>query len=489
MGVHVKRVQVVFVAVVAASVVSSAAAAFANVGLTQVSSDPFTNSTSAHRTQVEPDTFAWGSTIVSAFQSGRFSDGGSSDIGWATSQNSGSTWTRGFLPGVTKFQGSGPYDRVSDPSVAYDASHNTWLVSSLPLLESPSVHGAAVLASRSSDGGLTWAAPATVATGADLDKNWTACDNTSTSPYYGRCYTEWDDHGNGNLIQMSTSSDGGGTWSSPVATSNRATGLGGQPVVQPNGTVVVPIDNANETGVLAFRSTDGGATWSPTVTVAPIVDHAVAGNLRSGPLVSAELDGAGRIYVVWQDCRFQRGCKANDIVMSSSSDGITWSSVARVPLDGTSGKVDHFLPGLGVDTATSGTGARLGLTYHFYPSAQCTTSTCQLKVGYVSSADGGAHWTAPTQLAGPMTLTWLASTTQGYMVGDYISTSFSAGTAHPVFAMANAPIGGIYDEAMYSPASGLTALTGSFVTTSSGDHPVAGAASDHASPNAPLTHR
>jgi len=488
MGVHVKRAQAIFAAGLA-SVVLSATAAIANVGLTQVSFDPFTNSTSAHRTQVEPDTFAFGSTIVSAFQSGRFFDGGSSDIGWATSQNGGSTWVRGFLPGVTKFQGLGTYDRVSDPSVAYDDAHKVWLVSSLPLLESPSLHGAAVLASRSTDAGLTWAAPVTVATGSDLDKNWTACDNTPTSPYYGRCYTEWDDHGNGNLIQMSTSTDGGATWSTPAATANRATGLGGQPVVQPNGTVVVPIDNANETGVLAFRSTDGGTSWSQTVTVASVVDHIVAGNLRSGPLVSAELDRAGRIYVVWQDCRFQRGCTANDIVMSTSTDGVSWSPVARVPIDGTNGKVDHFIPGLGVDTATSGTSARLGLTYNFYPSSRCTTSTCQLKVGYVSSADGGAHWSAPIQLAGPMSLTSLASTTQGYMVGDYISTSFSAGTAHPVIAVASPPSGGVYDEAMYSPTGGLTAPTGSFVMTSSGDHPVAAAASDHASPNSPLTRR
>src|SRR5215813_12123968 len=96
-------------------------AAEANVTLTQVSSDPFTNSTSQHATQVEPDTFSNGPTIVSAFQSGRFTDGGSSDIGFATSTDGGTTWTHGFLPGVTKVSSpvvpTGPFDRVSDPSV------------------------------------------------------------------------------------------------------------------------------------------------------------------------------------------------------------------------------------------------------------------------------------------------------------------------------------------------------------------------------------
>src|ERR671934_1755350 len=69
----------------------------ASVPLVKLSSDPFTNTSSQHATEVEPDTFAFGSTIVSAFQSGRFSNGGSSDVGFATSTNSGSSWTNGFL--------------------------------------------------------------------------------------------------------------------------------------------------------------------------------------------------------------------------------------------------------------------------------------------------------------------------------------------------------------------------------------------------------
>jgi hypothetical protein len=36
----------------------------------------------------------------------------------------------GFLPGITKVAG-GPYDVASDPSVAYDAAHRVWLISSL----------------------------------------------------------------------------------------------------------------------------------------------------------------------------------------------------------------------------------------------------------------------------------------------------------------------------------------------------------------------
>jgi hypothetical protein len=452
-------------AAAATAVAISAAPVLANLSLTQISSDPFTNGTSQHATQVEPDTLSNGSTIVSVFQSGRFTDGGASDIGFATSTNGGATWTHGFLPGITNVSSpivpSGPFDRVSDPSVAFDARHNVWLASSLPL---SGTNGAGVIVSRSADGGLTWGNPVTVNADSGTDKNWTACDSTPTSPFYGNCYTEWDNNAQGNLIQMSTSSDGGLTWGPKRTTATGEAGIGGQPLVQPNGTVIVPIDNANETAVGAFRSTNGGASWTDVTTIALIHSHTVAGNLRSGPLPTAEIDGAGTVFVAWQDSRFRRAGKSNDIVYSTSSDGVTWSAITRVPIDATNSGRDHFIPGLAVDTATSGGAAHLVLTYYFYPVASCSQSTCQLDVGTISSVNGGSTWGTATMVTGPMTVTWLASTTQGFMVGDYISTSFNtSGTAHGVFAVATAPSGGVFNEAMFTTVSGVASAAGSLV--------------------------
>jgi hypothetical protein len=71
------------------------------VALTMVSQDPYTNAASQHQTEVEPDTFAFGNTIVSAFQVGRVFGGGAANIGWATSTNGGQSWTNGFLPATT----------------------------------------------------------------------------------------------------------------------------------------------------------------------------------------------------------------------------------------------------------------------------------------------------------------------------------------------------------------------------------------------------
>jgi hypothetical protein len=451
--------------VTVAALALGVAPALANVALTQVSSDPFTNSTSEHATQVEPDTLSNGSTTVSAFQSGRFTDGGASDIGFATSSDGGATWTHGFLPGITKVSSpivpAGPFDRVSDPSVAFDARHGVWMISSLPLL---GTNGAGVIVSRSTNGGATWSSPVTVNADSGTDKSWTACDDTASSPFFGNCYTEWDNNAQGNLIQMSTSTDGGLTWGPKMATASGQAGIGGQPLVQPTGTVIVPIDNANETAVGAFRSTNGGASWTDVTTIATIRSHTEAGNLRSGPLPTAEIDGAGRVFVAWGDSRFRRRGAANDIVFSSSSDGITWSAVTRVPIDGTASGVDHFIPGLAVDRTTSGGTAHLALTYYFYPVSNCSQSTCQLDVGEISSANGGASWGTAAQVTGPMTVTWLASTTQGFMVGDYISTSFNAaGVAHGVVAVATAPANGVFNEAMFTQASGFTAAGGAQV--------------------------
>lgn len=474
----------------------------ASVNLNQISADPFTNATSQHATEVEPDTFSFGSTIVAAFQSGRFFDGGASDIGFATSTDGGATWYSGSLPGITKIEGTGPYDRVSDPAVAYDARHGVWLIASLAIV---GTRGAAVLVSISANEGLAWQNPVTVAATSTnfFDKEWIACDNSETSPFYGNCYIEYDDAAAGNRLHMSTSTNGGITWTE--ASVPAISVIGGQPVTLPNGRVVVPMDNGVESAVIAVRSDNGGVSYSAAVTIGAISDHAVAGGLRTSPLPSAEVDGAGTIYVVWQDCRFRSGCASNDIVMSTSTDGVSWSPVVRIPIDPVVSGVDHFIPGIAADSASRGGVGSLGIanrgvavnyfpraaghvavTYYYYPAAQCSFSTCQLNVGLVVTADGGQTWAVSAPLnPTPMHLADLASTNQGRMVGDYISTSFSGGRVFGVFAMANPPIGGVFDEGMYTLAGAL--FTPGRLVLSRPEQPVPNAVSDHPLPLRPVT--
>jgi len=446
---HVKR------AVLAAALAATAAlvlsvAAGATIPVLKIATDPFVNSTSQHKTVVEPDSFFFGSTGVAAAQSGRFTDGGASGIVFARSIDNGASYTSGTLPGITVFQG-GPFARVSDPSVAHDRAHGVWMVSSLGL--NASITGTAVIVNRSTNGGATWGNPVTVrsaAAGQDFDKNWTVCDNTTSSPFFGRCYTVWDDFGNGNKLMIAFSTDGGLNWTLS-ATPNVGV-IGGQPVVQPNGNVVVPLDNSSETALGFTISTNGGVSFGNAFTITSITAKTDPGGIRSGPLPSAEVAGDGRIFVVWEDCRFRANCSTNDLVFVTSLNGTTWSAVQRIPIDPTSSVVDHFLPGVGVDRNTSGSTTKVAVTFYFYPNVNCTFSTCQLHVGFISSSDAGATFGPLIDVAGPMALSSLPNTTQGRMVGDYISTSFNGSfQARGYFIIANPPTGGGTDCATATP--------------------------------------
>jgi hypothetical protein len=367
------------------------------------------------------------------------------------------TWVAGTLPGTTRVIAPGSaFDSVSDPVVAYDAAHATWLITSAAV-SFTSDFAPGPLVSRSADG-LRWSDPVAVAAPENkLDKPWSVCDNTATSPYFGHCYVAWDEAGLNGVVHTSVSVDGGVTWSAPRDPPG-VTGIGAQPVVQPNGTVVVTVAGFDFENVSAFHSTDGGATWSAAVAVALILAHAEP-QLRSPPFPSAQADAGGRAYVVWQDCRFRARCAANDLVLSTSADGVAWSAPARIPLDAANGAVDHFIPGLAVDPSTSGAAAQLGVTYYTYADASCSGG-CALFASFAGSRDGGATWTAPVTLIGPMQTAWLARSPDGAMVGDYIASVFSLHRPVAVFAAALAPAGSILNESLYASEPGGLSLQG-----------------------------
>ena len=454
--------------------------ASAQNGPVRISVDTLTNSDSTHRTEVEPHMFSWGTTMVSAFHVARRPGSvgwGSGDIGFSTSTDGGKTWQYGLLPGLTKNYKNGSYGAAADPSVAYDAKHGVWLISTLPLAGLNGNNGLIgdVAVSRSADG-LHWSNPVLIDKTHLDDKNWTVCDNTSTSPFYGNCYTEWDQaFGTGDVL-MSVSKDGGQTWGPGLASSDHAGGLGGEPVVQPNGTVIVPFEGG---GIDVFSSTNGGTSWGRSQAIASINSHSDAAGIRNPNLPSATIDGGGTVYVVWDDCRFRAGCSANDIVVSTSSNGTTWSPVTRIPIDPTTSAVDHFIPGIGADPTTSGANAHLALVYYYYTNTNCSLSTCQLNVGFTTSVDGGATWTAGAKLGGPMSVSWLPVSDNGPMLADYIGVSYVNGNPFGVFPGALPPSGSTLNEAMYTTRNPLPVSYDAPRFSSANDRPVANAHSDH----------
>lgn len=396
-----------------------------------IARDPY-RGPAQHATIAEPDTFAWGSTVVATFQVGRFRDGGAVNIGWATSRDGGRTWRYGLLPSLTlASRPAGRWARASDPVIAYDAAHGVWLIASLALTAGGA---SAVVVSRSPDG-LAWSAPVTVMEApwrqnTLLDKEWIVCDNGTASPHRGSCYVTYSDFRTLRL-EFQASRDGGLTWSGQVAApdnAGRASIVGRyapapQPVVRPNGDLIVPY--YDEDRIASIRSADGGRSFSTSVTVAPTQFRPTPG-LRAPPLPSAEVGGDGTVYVAWPDCG--QPCGRNRLVVSSSADGITWSPPRRLALGRTG--VDFVLPGLAADPARPG---RLALVYY------ASTAGAYLDVGFVTSTDGGRRWGAPRRLnAQTMRYSWAAQA-GGVMVGDYFSTSFLGTNAVPVFVLASPP--------------------------------------------------
>ncbi len=418
--------------------------------LSVVSEDPYTNPGTYHRTQVEPTTAAFGSTIVSVFQSGRSTKWGASNFGWAVSRDAGATWTDGFLPGTTiRATPPGRWQRVTDPAVAYDARHQTWLIVGLgarPCSLSGSCAGARVFVSRSTDGARTFdesLLPRRPDRSQFFDVPWVACDNFPSSPFYGDCYMVWVDDWHRALLHAYTSSDGGLTWVAGTIQPNHH--CVGHPtlVVQPNGNVVIGFTEECETyRGRTFVSTDGGATYDGPFRIPSFDQRAPAGGLRASQVPPArrfDVDAAGRIYSAWSDCAFRLAkegvCTHNDIVLSTSDDGRHWTDMFRVPIDPVTSSADHFLAAIAVDPQTSGGSAHIAIVYYFHPEQWCDQKTCQLYVGLVSSTDGGSTWHFQ-ELAGPFKHRWFPLTDSGYMVGEYIGISFVDGKAVPVFPVA-----------------------------------------------------
>jgi hypothetical protein len=403
----------------------------------RLSVDPYKNRDSQHESAVEPDSFAYGGVVVAAYQVGRRGNGGAANIGTAVSRDAGRTWQRSLLPGITVNAG-GTQTAASDPTVAYDATHGVWLVGALTLQQG----GSHVMASRSTDG-LHWSAPVDLAEGPILDKDWIACDNNASSPFKGRCYAEYTDDQK-NITVSQSSDDGGLTWSPPVRAGNVLVGT--QPVVQPNGTLTVVAGDYNgeealEGAIIALRSSDGGATWQ-RFTVADL-QSANNDPMRAIALPSVDVDSTGTIYAAWHDCRFRAGCSGNDIVVSTSTDGATWSA----PLRATRGPTS-FITGIAADPARPG---HLGLVYAYFDAKKA------LNIGLTQSRDAGHTWTAAQRLnALPMSMTWLPRAEGGRMVGDYFSVGYVGDRVVPVFAAAAAPRSGRFREGIF--ATSLEAL-------------------------------
>jgi hypothetical protein len=440
--------------------------------LVQISHDPYTDPLAQHATEVEPLMAANGDTIVTSIQVGRFFGTGSDNTGWATSKDAGKTWKHGFLNGITTVAG-GTWPAVSLPTVAFDRKHSVYLISSMPFDDQGNGRGAVV--SRSWDG-LNWSKPIVADTSTGTFGHSLACDNSPSSPYYGNCYDALYDYSAGpNLNALVTSSDGGLTWGSPVFAADQNAGLVTAVAIQPNGNVVVLGRSGGPNGdqEYAIGSKDGGHSLGATADIT--TSFFIFAFMRADPSPRSAVDAEGTIYVVFPDCRFRSNCSdpvsaagcryttnnsactSNDIVLTKSKDGVTWTPPQRIPIDPVNSTVDHLIAGIAVLSAPDDRGkedhVRVAVTYYSLPNGlTCQANTCQVRAGFISSRNGGQSWQEAEKIGPTMMESWLVPTSAGEMVANVNSAVFVDGEAHGAFAIARAPDAktGKFDEAIYA---------------------------------------
>jgi BNR repeat-like domain len=398
--------------------------------------------------------------------------------GFYTSFDGGETWTQGNMSAEDA-------RRIgSDPVTVFDVKHGTVIHTSLNFY--PNGRDGDVVASISTDGGLTWNTVVEVGDGqgSDFDdvqvfndKEWAVTDNDPDSPFYGRTYVTWSRFLflNGayaeSPIWEAHSDDGGYTWSEPQEISGdhplctfQDQGPAGEcdqdqgsvGTVGPDGTVSVVFWNEQnessweagelfEEQIMVVRSHDGGETWTDPVHVEDmesgtrdyptnvsgrrtLTGYQIRVNAR-GNIVADPV--SGRLYVVFADNRRGVHDVANpvtntNVYLMASDDGVVWHGPFVVSRE----RRDQWFPWVEVDPVTH----RLGVIYHdrsYDPSG----------VGYGTTFAQGVvgHWNyqqVHTRLSDPVNSSFFQARVAGCkrcatFHGDYINVAYgSDGVAH-----------------------------------------------------------
>jgi hypothetical protein len=363
--------------------------------------------------------------LVGVFQEGRFANGGGAvDCGYSASLDGGLTWTRALIPNLTMTSG-GPYFRATDPVVAINLINNVYL-ETLVATDAQFINGAVVL-SKSTDGGATFAAPVVAyRPGSNSffpDKEWMAINTFPGTATGGRVLVTFSLFSNinsdGASILRVYSDDHGATWSSTAAISAETTLQGSQPLYLPNGNCVVVYWNfgtSQQPGerLEAVISTDGGQTFGPP-NIITFANEYNEPAIRTGSfLPSAVADRTTQnIYVVYQTLL---GGNPKIAFTRSTNGGTSWSPPVAISDNPAGSGVFNPAVNVSSDGRT--------VTAAFYDHRDNPGSNVLVDLYLAQSFDGGVTWQPNIRLTSVSTDASLAPlTSEGYMLGDYLGVA------------------------------------------------------------------
>lgn len=398
------------------------------------------------RGQVEPHivrSVASPNVLLATFQEGRYFDAGAIACGYALSRDGGLTWTRALTPALTTVTG-GRFNRATDPVAGAGPQGELYLQALASLQGAFSL--AAVVVSRSLDGGETWAPPATVfqATSGNAapDKNWLAVNDYAGTPTAGRLVSTWTQFIRNNAgtvvgtpLLASFSDDRGATWSAPAdITPPGSANQGSQPVFLPDGSLAVVYITFLDTGNVSVfsiqckRSTDGGRTFpAAATTVVPLVIGWDDPQLRDGVFLpnATVARQSGELFVTYTGLV---GDTPRVLVVRSADGGATWSA----PVAASDQPAGRSV----MNPAIAATPDGRTVSVVFTDKRLAPEGRDSVDHYAALSFDGGATWQPNVRLSEMSSeIRYGPATARGVMLGDYIAIAPAAGDDYPCVAI------------------------------------------------------
>ncbi len=383
--------------------------------------------------------------------------------GFATSINGGTSWTGNFQM-FTPNNG--------DPAPWVWPAGSTWA----------GRYGMSVIshASFSTNNGVNWSTPVAFSPGGGsaFDKNFSAVDNVTGSPFFGRAYTVWTDFtGASNYkIRISFTTDGGATWSpSTYVSPNTSPGhhhQGCDIKVGIGGTVhviwancITNGQNSTEDSLGYARSTDGGVSWVVSRSNAVDMNGIRASNLFNGirasgfPRLAIDLTGGSRngwLYSVAAEKTLAPAGDVSDIVLCRSTDnGNTWTRI-KVNQDPSNGRY-NYMPAAVVTPDG-------GLNVSYYDQRNTTGFVTEYWMS--RSLNGGASWTDVAVSDHTFTPAPIPGLAGGYQ-GDYTGITYSSGSGkiYPFWADNSSGIYQVWTDGItYGPPPANDVVVGPFLS-------------------------
>jgi len=386
------------VAVLSAGILAVSTAAWAGVTagtLVQASDHPFPGTSAACDNVIQQQTAAGSRNfpgaevepyvaadpaapqhLVAVFQQDRWNDGGDNGNTTDVSTNGGKTWTlASSQPAFTICEGATPgsasfFNRASDPWVSYSPDGKTVYQASLAFnANGPAFGGASsIQVSTSTNGGTTWNTPVAVQSDQSTtvlnDKESVTADPVRPSD----AYVVWD-----RLVSPSTHAN-------------------------PSAFNVTPAFR----GPAWFSMTaDRGKTWSPSRV---IYDPGQNNQTIDNQIVVEPAGGAKGTLVDGFVQLLNKGGKGNPstvfnvAVIRSTDGGATWSApvivspltVAGVSIAGHGVRTGDIIPAFTADPAN-------GKLYAVWQDGSFGSGG-QPKIAFSMSSDGGLHWSTPIRV-------------------------------------------------------------------------------------------